>query len=87
MRCSACNKKLGKCMFCIAIAILGTVIGWALFFYFSFIFWERYLATVAFWVALFFTILLLAHVIASLIREQTQYDYEQKSTKSLKSNL
>src|ERR1051326_7921803 len=82
--CGSCNqpfvgflnpqKKLGKCVLCMALSLVGTVISWS--FYFSFLLLghgkQSDFVAIDLYVSLFFTGLLSAHGIAFLIRKKKE---------------
>ena len=84
--CGACGKgslilwrseKWGSCAFCIALAIVGTIMGWSFTFSSGLLNPDKRIALGSACVSLFFTLVLLLHVIA----------YRRRVSQSLSSEI
>jgi hypothetical protein len=62
------SEKWGRCAFCIALAIVGTITGWSFTLSFGLISPNKQLVLSLACVSLFFTVVLLLHVVVYLLR-------------------
>ena len=74
---SVSPNKLGRCLFCVAVSYTGTVVGWAMFCFFSILKPIPLLADLFFYGAILFSLLLLAHMIAYTIRKRKEVQGKQ----------
>ena len=63
------SEKWGRCAFCIAIAIVGTILGWSFTLSFGLLNPDKRIALGSACVSLFFTLVLLFHAIAYRLRD------------------